>query len=154
MQLIKKSFGFIKEQLTQGTDPQGISRSFAVGTVIAILPVLGATTALCVAVGAKLRLNQPLLQAINYLLYPLQLALLPVFLMVAARVAGIEGLSFVPTDMIKQFSASPRDFMALYGLVGIYAVLVWSVVAPLVYLGVRMLVFRIASRAQSAQRGK
>lgn len=64
----------IVEQLTQGVTPQRIALTLtlALGALLGVFPVLGATTVLCTAAALWLRLNQPL----NAVLSPLHLLLL------------------------------------------------------------------------------
>lgn len=50
--------------------------SLALGAVLGVFPVLGVPTFLCGAVAAVWRLNFPALQLMNYVVYPLQIALL------------------------------------------------------------------------------
>ncbi|HQN09603.1 MAG TPA: DUF2062 domain-containing protein, partial [Thermoanaerobaculia bacterium] len=64
----------ILEQLTQGLSPDAIALTIAIGLAIAVIPIVGTTTILCTTAAIVLRLNQPLIQAINYLSFPLQLA--------------------------------------------------------------------------------
>ena len=66
----------IVQQLRQGITPQKIALTLALGGVLGIFPILGATTLLCGIAGVWLRLNQPIIQLVNYLVYPLQIALL------------------------------------------------------------------------------
>ena len=61
----------IARQLTQGTTPARLALALAVGGAIAVNPFLGTTTAGCLAAGALLRLNQPVLQIANLLAAPL-----------------------------------------------------------------------------------
>jgi uncharacterized protein (DUF2062 family) len=123
----------IAEQLKQGATPADLARTVASGVSLAIFPLLGTTTALCVFAGIRWKLNQPILQAVNYLLYPLQLLLLPVFLMVGAKVTGSEPISFHPEAIAHEFTSDPRLFFAKYGMAGLHGVMVWIVVAPILF---------------------
>jgi uncharacterized protein (DUF2062 family) len=49
--------------------------SLALGAVLGVFPVVGVPTLLCGAVAAMWRLNFPALQLMNYVVYPLQIAL-------------------------------------------------------------------------------
>jgi len=59
-----------------GLTPQKVALTLCLGSAIGVMPLLWGSTLLCALVAAKLRLNQAALQAVNYLCYPLQLALL------------------------------------------------------------------------------
>ena len=73
--------------------------SLALGAVLGVFPVLGVPTFLCGAVAAVWRLNFPALQLMNYIMYPLQIALLWPFARfggalfgVSHRLRGLAGL--------------------------------------------------------------
>jgi uncharacterized protein (DUF2062 family) len=135
----------ISEQLTQGATPQDLARTIASGVSLAIFPMLGTTTALCVFVGIKWRLNQPILQMVNYLLYPVQLILLPVFLLAGAKLTGSEPISFHPETIAHEFMNDPRYFFSKYGMAGLHGVMVWVLVAPMLFLLVNKVAYSIFS---------
>lgn len=62
--------------LTQGITPEKIALSMTFGIVLGVFPMLGTTTILCLAASSAFRLNWPAMQLINYVVYPLQLALI------------------------------------------------------------------------------
>lgn len=79
-------------RLLEGQDTQALAGSFApldvtggnrivvsVGLVLGLFPAFGVTTALCALAAIVLRLNMPALQAVNYLVCPLQIALFAPF---------------------------------------------------------------------------
>jgi hypothetical protein len=76
--------GFLQRRLVQpllqllrlGVTPEKIALSLAVGVVLGTFPVLGSTTILCTLAVFALGLNFASIQIVNYLVYPLQLALL------------------------------------------------------------------------------
>ena len=118
-------------QLRQGITPEQIALTLALGGVLGIFPILGATTALCAVAGIWLRLNQPLIQLVNYLVYPVQILLLIPFYRAGERLFGAEPVPIanVP-DLIARFGADPWRFVVDYGLVGLYGIAVWCLVAP------------------------
>jgi uncharacterized protein (DUF2062 family) len=132
-----------KNQLKQGVTPKQLALTCAVGSVIGIFPLLGVTTFLCILLGLVWKLNQPILQAVNYLLYPVQLLLLPTFILAGEKVTGSEPVSFNPSTVVKDFMADPRLFLAHYGMAGFHAVLVWAVIAPILAWAVYQLSLRI-----------
>jgi uncharacterized protein (DUF2062 family) len=74
----------VKSLLLQGMTPEKLSLTFGLTFCLGLCPVLGSTTLLCFVVAAALRLNQPLMQSLNYFLYPLQLLLFIPFLQAGA----------------------------------------------------------------------
>jgi uncharacterized protein (DUF2062 family) len=131
----------IVAQLRQGITPQQIALTLALGSVLGIFPILGATTLLCAIVGVWLRLNQPIIQLVNYLVYPVQVLLLIPFYRAGERLFGAEPVPIVNVpDLIARFGAGPWQFMIDYGRVGLYGIVVWCLVAPLLAaLGYRLL---------------
>jgi uncharacterized protein (DUF2062 family) len=55
--------------------PESAARSIATGVFLGLLPILGLPTPLCALAAAVFRLNLALVQAANYSVYPLQIAL-------------------------------------------------------------------------------
>jgi hypothetical protein len=58
-------------QLTQGLTPHKIALTVAIGSSIALFPILGTTTIICLLVGIVMKLNQPIIQAVNYACTPI-----------------------------------------------------------------------------------
>lgn len=144
----------IVAQLRQGITPQQVALTLALGAVLGIFPILGATTALCAVVGIWLRLNQALIQLVNYLAYPLQLALLIPFYRAGEHLFGAEPVPIVDVPgLIARFGADPWRFLLDYGRVGLYGITVWCLVAPaLVALGYWLLRPALLGLAQAARR--
>lgn len=121
----------IVQQLRQGITPRKIALTLALGGVLGIFPILGATTLLCAIAGVWLRLNQPIIQLVNYLVYPLQVALLIPFYRAGERLFGAEPVPIVDVaGLIARFGEGPWQFILDYGLVGLYGITVWLLVAP------------------------
>lgn len=144
----------IVAQLRQGITPQQIALTLALGGVLGIFPILGATTLLCAAIGVWLRLNQPIIQLVNYLVYPAQVLLLIPFYRAGERLFGAEPVPIVNVpDLIARFGAGPWQFLLDYGLVGLYGIVVWCLVAPVLVALIYALLRPILERARSRLRG-
>ncbi|MCS6771887.1 MAG: DUF2062 domain-containing protein [Kiritimatiellae bacterium] len=78
----------VLDLLRQGVSPPKLAASLALGSLIGVIPVLGITTVLCMAVALLFRLNLVAIQLANWLVYPLQIALLYPFYWVGARLFG------------------------------------------------------------------
>jgi uncharacterized protein (DUF2062 family) len=126
----------ILAQLRQGITPEKIALTLALGAVLGIFPILGACTALCAVAGVALKLNQPIIQLVNYLVYPLQFALLLPFYRAGETLFGQPHVPiFSVTELAARFSASPWQFFLDYGMVGVYGIAVWCLVAPVLVAG-------------------
>lgn len=121
----------ISAQLTQGTTPAKIAQAIAFGVTIGVFPLLGTPTLLSLAIGIPLKLNQPVLQVFRELSYPLQLATVLMFMRAGESLFGAEHVPFSIPMLMERFFASPGQFLADFGMIGLYAVVVWLLIAPL-----------------------
>ena len=78
----------IMRQLTQGVSPKKISLTIAVGSALALFPILGTTTWLCVLAGITLGLNQAIIQGVNALCTFAYFPLIVVFVRFGDTLAG------------------------------------------------------------------
>ncbi|OYW73463.1 MAG: hypothetical protein B7Z37_21475 [Verrucomicrobia bacterium 12-59-8] len=142
-------------QLAQGTTPAKIAQAIAFGVTTGVFPLLGTTTLLAVAVGFVLKLNQPVLQVFRELTYPLHLASLLLFMRAGESLFGAEHVPLSISMMMERFFASPGQFMTDYGIIGLYGVVVWLLIAPLligvVYFISKPLIEKLSKRFNFAR---
>jgi uncharacterized protein (DUF2062 family) len=119
-------------QLRQGITPEKIALSIALGTIIAIFPIMGTTTALCLLVGVALRLNQPILQLVNWIAWPLQIPGIYFFVRAGEWVTRSPPVSFSISALLVAFKNSPLRFLQQYGMTGLRGVLAWALIAPFI----------------------
>jgi len=120
----------VARQLTQGVSPGKIALSIAVGSALALFPILGTTTTLCVIAGVVLGLNQPIIQGVNALCTFVYFPLIVAFVRLGDRIVGSVPSSLDLPLMVSLFSHHPRDFFRQFGTTAVHAVLGWAVVAP------------------------
>lgn len=136
-------------QLTQGVTPDKLAATLAVGTACSLFPFLGFTSLLNLAVGVRLRMNQPILQTLNQVLGPVQLVMILVY------VRGGEWLwragedRFTVAEVLRVFrEASLGEFLQRFGWAGVHAFSAWALTTPLliaaVYYGLRPVMRRLA----------
>ena len=77
--LRRKLWAPVQAQLRQGLSAEGLAWSLSLALGCATCPVIGATTGLCIVAGAAFKLNHPVMQVVNYVSYPIQIALLVPF---------------------------------------------------------------------------
>lgn len=121
----------IAAQLTQGVTPEKIALTVALGITISCFPILGSTTALCAIVAIALRLNQPIIQLVNYLAYPLQLVLLIPFYRAGEHVLGRPPIPLSITLLLERFRADFAQFLRDFGMIAVGGIIVWLIAAPL-----------------------
>jgi uncharacterized protein (DUF2062 family) len=118
-------------QLTQGTSPSKIAQAIAFGVTTGLFPLLGTTTIVSLAVGIPLKLNQPVMQVFRELSYPLHLATILLFMRAGESLFGAEHVPLSIPMLMERFFANPGQFLADFGMIGLYAVVVWLLIAPL-----------------------
>ncbi len=140
----------LRAQLTQGVSPDQLALTLAVGTACSLLPFLGFTTLLNLVVGFRLRLNQPLLQTVNYLLTPVQLALILVYVRAGEWIWRANPVPLSVPTLVAAFRADPWAFLERFGLTGIHAATAWLFSVPVIvaalYFPLRPILRRFAKK--------
>lgn len=138
----------IKQLLVQGISPEKIALSLALGVVLAVFPVLGSTTLLCTVAALLLRLNLPVLQLLNWFMYPMQLALVVPFMRAGAYLFRTPPIPFSLPQMLTMFRADCSHSLQLLWVSALQAVAVWLLCAPILifalYWTLRPLLSRLA----------
>jgi uncharacterized protein (DUF2062 family) len=122
----------VRAQLVQGFTPEGLALTCSMGIVMGIFPVLGLTTLFLIGLGYIFKLNQPLLQTINYAMTPIHLLMLPVFFTAGGKLSSTKPPSLDPRIFIKEFFSDLPLFFHKYTKAALLAILVWAIVAPFV----------------------
>jgi uncharacterized protein (DUF2062 family) len=120
----------IMRQLTQGVTPAKIALSLAVGSALALFPILGTTTARCTLAGLLLGLNQPILQGLNALCMLIYFPLMVVFVRLGDTLTSARASSLNIPLMVSLFAHQPREFFREFGVTGLHAILGWVAAAP------------------------
>jgi uncharacterized protein (DUF2062 family) len=139
----------VVDQLTQGLSPDAISLTIAVGLAIAVVPVVGTTTILCTTAAIVLRLNQPLIQGINYLSFPLQLAFIVPYLRLGRLLFGGEPVDLSAQELAAFVTSRPMEAAEALWRVTLQALGAWLLTAPFIAAAVFFAVrpfLRIAAR--------
>ena len=121
----------VTAQLKQGIAPEKIALTIALGLNLGIFPILGATTTLCAIAGICLKLNQPVIQLVNWIASPLQLILILVFVRIGEWLTHAVIVSFSIPELIRKFHESPLKFLKEFGMTGLHGIIAWLVIAPL-----------------------
>ena len=137
----RRVVGLLVAQLKQGITPEKIALTIALGLTLGIFPIMGTTTVLCAIVGIWLKLNQPIIQVVNYVIYPVQISLILVFVRMGEWMTRAERVPFSIPELMRKFQASPAKFMQEFGVTGLHAIIGWLAVAPalivVIYYGLR-----------------
>lgn len=118
----------LSEVLKSGLTPHKLALTFCLGIAIGVLPILWGATILCAVCGHLFRLNHVALQAVNYLVYPLQIALFIPFCLLGQRLfpwGPAIPAELLPTLIHGHLTTS----MHLIGWIAIKAITAWLVTA-------------------------
>jgi hypothetical protein len=78
-------------------------------------------------------MNQPLLQTINYLVTPLHLLMIVVYVRLGAGIWSADASSFSVSGMLDSFrSLKIGEFLQQFGWIGIYAFTAWLISVPFI----------------------
>jgi uncharacterized protein (DUF2062 family) len=117
-------------QLTQGITPEKIALTVSIGSTLAMFPIFGTTTLLCLLVGIFLRLNQPIIQAVNYLCTPVHITFFWYSLRWGERLFGVAHSKLEFRVMARLLRDDPLRFMHDFWVTVVHACVVWAVLAP------------------------
>jgi uncharacterized protein (DUF2062 family) len=120
----------IAVQLTQGITPQKVALTLAVGSALALFPILGTTTLLCLLAGILLRLNQPIIQIVNALCTPIHLPVIYFMFRFGNWLFGTPA-PHLGALMNHLLWSDPREFIERFGLSALHAIAAWAIIAPI-----------------------
>lgn len=144
----------IANQFRQGITPGKISLTIALGMVLSVFPILGATTLLCALAALVLRLNQPVIQLINYLAYPLQIALLIPFYRAGEHLLGRTPVPLNIPLLLERFHANAGQFFQDFGMIAVGGIAAWLLAAPIIAGAIYLVIYpalrRLAARNRPA----
>lgn len=138
---ISPIIGFLK----QGVTPKKLALSISLGVTVGIFPMLGTTTLLCGLIAYRLKLNQPVIQLVNYFIYPLQLILFIIFFKLGGLLFN-EPFNYSLTDIYDMMTS---DFWKTFNLLwvsNLKAILVWMIAAPIIGLPVYFSAFSVLKK--------
>lgn len=115
--------------LRAGLTPEKLALTIVLGVVIGVVPVLGATTLLCGALALALGLNLPVIQAVNYLVYPLQIAMIIPFIRVGEWMFGSPRLAMSAGEIVTFVATEPFAAIGALWTVTLQALAAWSLFA-------------------------
>ncbi len=140
---LRKIVPLFLNQLKQGTSPQKLALSAAVGFTMGLFPIMGSTSALCFMIGYCFKLNHPTLQITNHAVFPLQVPLILIFLRMGEWIYHSSPISLSPLELKVQFLANPVVFLHRFGLAGTHAISAWCLIAPLVIFALYKVILKL-----------
>ena len=90
----------------QGLSPIELTQSILVAALFSIIPILGVTTILLTAFSLKRKLNLPIMIAISYLAWPLQILMIIPFINIGEFIFSIPQSNHSAQEIIASFQES------------------------------------------------
>lgn len=120
----------------QGLTPKELTKSVIVSGLISTIPVLGVSTFMITTISLKSKLNLPVMIALSYLMWPLQILMIIPFIRVGEFIFSVSPNNHTIEEIISSFqnsffqTLSQLSFELLCGLGG------WLLTAVPVAVGV------------------
>jgi len=121
----------IIDLLKQGITPERIALTIALGVILGVTPVLGSSTLLCTIAAVSLRLNLPVIQLVNGMVYPLQLALIIPFLKIGAWLFRTEPPAVSLSYLVSLIRADAWHAIAMLWTALMHALVAWILMGAL-----------------------
>jgi uncharacterized protein (DUF2062 family) len=120
----------ISKALSQGISPHQLALTVALGVIIGVLPAVWGSTLICAIIAFLLRLNQTVIQAANYLAYPIQIALYVPFYRIGAKIFPW-GPSFSNKALFQGFRNEWSENFLIFIVASLKAISAWLIISPL-----------------------
>lgn len=117
---------------SQGISPEKLSLAIAFGFCIGIIPVLGTSTLLCTGIALVFRLNMPLIQAVNYVAYPIQLILFIPFLKAGTFISG-QQFNYTLSEIQNLFQNDFWNSILKLLYANVFGLIIWLILTPILF---------------------
>lgn len=140
--------------LRQGVSPEKLALSMALSATLSVIPAFGWSVWLCTLCAVLFGLNLPVMQAVNYSLYPAQIALLLPLFRLGEKLFRAPHLPLSVSQIYAMVHANWWGAVKFLWSTTWHAIVVWGLLAPfavaLIY-GVLTPIFRrIAPKARKS----
>lgn len=125
----------LQAALQQGLTPHQLALTLALGVCLGVLPTLWGTSLLCALAAWFCRLNQALMQLVNYLCFPLQILLFVPLLQLGRWLVGPGQLPLTGEAIALGLRSAPIQTIQVLGEANLLALGGWALVAPALAAG-------------------
>lgn len=116
--------------LRQGVTPEKLALSLALSATLAVIPAFGWSVWLCGFCAMAFGLNLPVMQAVNYFLYPAQIALLLPFFRLGEKLFRAPHLPLSVSQIYAMVHADLWGAIKFLWNTTWHAMVVWGLLAP------------------------
>jgi uncharacterized protein (DUF2062 family) len=136
----------VKRLFTQGNTPQKIALTMELGVVLSVFPVMGSTSLLCAAAALALKLNLPAIQAVNYVMYPVQLLLIVPLIKLGEFMLRTNQTSLTLSQMLGQLKFGFWHAVQALWILAVQGIAAWLAIAPFAFVVLYWIFLSIAHR--------
>lgn len=133
MNFFKKLKEEVINSLSGGFTPKKVALTVAMGMVFGTVP-FAVSTLLCTVAGILFRLNQPLIQFINFLVFPLQILFFIPYLKIGEVLLGQKTIPLNYFEIKEIFELPLKLFILKLGKAIIFALTGWVIVSPIIFI--------------------
>ncbi len=126
----KKIIGF----LTLGITAKKLALTAALGICLGTIPLLGATSLLCMLAAIAFRLNMPAIQAVNYVVYPVQLLLYIPYLKMGTHIFSTTEFNYSLSEIMQMLKSNLWKTMSDFIYINLYGLLLWLIISPAIFI--------------------
>ncbi len=120
---IQAIIGFLR----QGVSPKKLALSVAIGIALGFFPFLGLTTVFSALAAITLRLNMPAIQLVNYLMYPIQIALYIPLIGLGDLIFDVAPFPFTLGQILEQLEKDLFGTLNILWLANLRGILAWLI---------------------------
>ncbi len=110
--------------------PEKLALTVSVGSILAVFPVFGTTTILCIIFAFIFRLNHVAIQIVNYAAYPLWAILVLPFYKIGGLLFQASVVNLSVEKIVTLFRTDILGFIQSFGIATLYAIVAWLVICP------------------------
>ncbi len=134
--IVQKVKETVTGALKQGWTPDEVCWSTAWGWTVGLFPIYGVTTVTLGVVGMVWKLNHSILQAFNYLVSPLKVALIIPYIRLGEWMFRTENpFRLSLAEFIRRFQAAPMETLGEFAMTFVHAIAGWAITVPLWMFG-------------------
>jgi uncharacterized protein (DUF2062 family) len=138
--------------LRMGATPRTLAWSIAAGMLIGMNPMIGTTTALCLAAAFSFRLNVVASQIANHAMFPLEVALVIPFIRFGSRVFHTQAMPLSPRLFLEAARRAPLALTRQLWMWEWHAFVLWAAVSavavPVLALALTPVLRRLLRRVE------
>lgn len=121
----KRLTKWLGEFVKRGTSAKELAITITTGILLGIIPFFGVNTLLCSFIAIRWKLNLPLIIAVNYFIFPLQIILFIPFLKITTWIFHVSYLLPSYNEILGKLKKDWVTVITDFGYLNLLAVLVW-----------------------------